>query len=76
MKRFLSPALSLVSFAFLLLATDRHAWAYADPGSGLFLLQGFASVGAAITYFLRRRILALFGRDKPAPKADDPRKSE
>lgn len=38
--------------------------AYVDPGSGLLALQSFASVMAAVGFFLRRRIMGLFTRKK------------
>jgi hypothetical protein len=46
----------------LCVATERRAYAYIDPGSGLLILQ---NVGAALTgvlFFFRRRIKALFVR--------------
>ena len=67
MKRFLSISLALVLVICCLAATERQAWGYVDPGSGLLALQGFASVVAAVGFYMRRRILALFGR-KPEGK--------
>jgi hypothetical protein len=49
-------------------ATDRRAYAYVDPSSGLLALHSAAAGFAAIGYFLRRRIAGLFGRDKAAKK--------
>ncbi len=49
----------------LCVATERRAYAYIDPGSGLLILQ---NVGAAVTgvlFFFRRRIKAFFVRTKP-----------
>ncbi len=60
MKRLISSSLTLLITFFLLVATDRRAWGYVDPGSGLIALQTFASVGAAYAYFIRRRIRAFF----------------
>jgi hypothetical protein len=62
MKRLISSSLTLLIIFFLLLATDRRAWGYVDPGSGLIALQTFASVGAAYAYVIRRRIHAFFIR--------------
>jgi hypothetical protein len=59
MKRLLSVSLSVFC---LLVATDRRAWGYVDPGSGLIALQTFASVGAAYAYVIRRRIRTFFSR--------------
>ena len=62
LKRLLSFSLAVFTCVCLLLATDRSAYAYVDPGSGLLALQSAASVMAAVGYFMRRRIGALFGR--------------
>jgi hypothetical protein len=62
MQRFLSVSLLLFTVVCLLVATERQALAYVDPGSGLLALQSLASVAAACGYFFRRRIKSLFGR--------------
>jgi len=64
MKRLLSAALSIVIVFCLLLATDRRAWGYVDPGSGLIALQTAASIAAASLYAVRRRISSFFSTDK------------
>jgi hypothetical protein len=63
MKRLASISLAVFIFFCLLIATERQAYAYVDPGSGLLALQGLASGMAATAYFLRRRIMQLFTRD-------------
>jgi len=65
MKRVISFSLSIFSCLCLLLATERRAFAYVDPGSGYMALQAIASVMAAMGYFLRTRIKSLFSRNKP-----------
>jgi hypothetical protein len=72
MKRFLPFFLSVVTCICLLAATERRALAYVDPGSGLLALQSLGSVAAAAVYFMRRRILALFGK---GPKSATSQKS-
>jgi hypothetical protein len=67
MKRLISAALSLFITFCLLIATDRRAWGYVDPGSGLIALQTFASVGAAYAYVIRRRIRAFFASKQKSP---------
>jgi hypothetical protein len=58
-----------VAFCFcLLLATERRALAYVDPGQGLIALQSIGAVMAASVFYLRRRILSLFGKSQPTPK--------
>lgn len=62
MKRLISTSLTIFITFCLLVATDRRAWGYVDPGSGLIALQTFASVGAAYAYVIRRRIRTFFSR--------------
>jgi hypothetical protein len=66
MKRILPLSLSVITCVGLLLATERRAMAYIDPGQGLLFVQSIGAAMAAAAYFLRRRILALFGKKKPA----------
>jgi len=72
MKRLISSFLAVVACAFLLLATERRAMAYVDPGSGLLALQSIASMAAAAVFFLRRRIMKLFTRNKPLTSEASP----
>ncbi|MES2393361.1 MAG: hypothetical protein V4555_17085 [Acidobacteriota bacterium] len=67
MKRFISFTLAAFIGFCMLIATDRRAYGYVDPGTGWLALQSFGSMLAASAYFLRRRILAMFSR-KPAVK--------
>jgi hypothetical protein len=69
MKRAVSFSLTMFVCVCLLLATERPAKAYVDPGSGLLALQSAASVVAAAAYFLRRRIVGLFTKKKPSTGA-------
>jgi hypothetical protein len=62
MKRFLSFSLAVVVCFCAMVASERRAWGYVDPGSGLLALQGLASAAAATAYMLRRKIAALFSR--------------
>lgn len=64
MKRFASFSLSVVLVLALVVASERRAWGYVDPGSGLIALQTIASVLAAWAYMVRRRIRAFFTRKK------------
>jgi hypothetical protein len=66
MKRIVTLSLSIVTCLGLLLATERRALAYIDPGQGLLFVQSIGAALAAAAYFLRSRILALFGKKKPA----------
>ena len=64
MKRLVSVSLALFCCIALLVATERRAWGYVDPGSGLLAIQSIGSVMVAAGYFLRRRILSLFTKPK------------
>jgi hypothetical protein len=66
MKRLLSLSLAAFSCFCLMVATEPRAHAYIDPGSGLLALQSFFAGLAAFGYFMRRRLGALFGKNKPA----------
>lgn len=72
MKRLISLALTMFTGVCLLMAMERRALAYVDPGSGLLALQSFASVMAAAGFFLRRRIMGLFKRNKPQANVATP----
>jgi hypothetical protein len=66
MKRIITFSLSVISCIGLLLATERRAMAYIDPSQGLLFVQSLGAAVAASAYFLRNRILALFGKKKVA----------
>lgn len=67
MKRFFSFSLAIFIAFCMLVGTERRAWGYVDPGSGLIALQTFASVMAAYAYLVRRRIRSFFQRKKDEP---------
>jgi hypothetical protein len=64
MRNAISLSLTLFIFFCLLVATERRAFAYVDPGSGLLTLQAIASFLAGCGYFLRRKIRNFFGRSQ------------
>ena len=65
MKRLISVSLTLFFCFCLMLATEKRALAYVDPGSGLLAIQSIGSMLAAAAFFMRRRIMGLFGKKKP-----------
>jgi hypothetical protein len=69
MKRLISFSLSVFIALCMIVASERRAWGYVDPGSGLIALQTIASVAAAYAYMVRRRIRALFQRKTGEPTA-------
>jgi hypothetical protein len=70
MKRLISLSLTIFCCACLMLATERRAMAYVDPGSGLLALQSIGSMLAAAAFFMRRRIIGLFNKKKPVAIAE------
>ena len=53
--------LSAVQIAALLIAFERPARAYIDPGSGFVFLQVAGSMFAGAVYYLRQRLKRIFG---------------
>jgi O-antigen/teichoic acid export membrane protein len=51
------------------LAFERPAYAYADPGTGLLAVQAAGSALVATGWYLRRKIYSLF-RSDDAPKSE------
>lgn len=47
----------------VLVACERQAYAYVDPGSGLFLLQGIGTAFMGVLYVVRRK-LKMIGKAK------------
>ena len=66
MKRFASVSLGILMTLCLIVGTERRAWGYVDPGSGLVALQGIASVAAAYLFVIRRRVRGWFARKEKA----------
>jgi hypothetical protein len=60
MKRLLSFSLTVCLTLCMIVGTERRAWGYVDPGTGLIALQTFASVIAAYIYLIRRKISTFF----------------
>jgi hypothetical protein len=69
MKRLISFSLGVLVTLCMIVGSERRAWGYVDPGSGLIALQTIASVAAAYIYMIRRRIVAFFARKKENPAA-------
>jgi hypothetical protein len=58
--RFSLLVLGALQIVALLVAFERPAQAYVDPGSGFVFLQVAASMGAGAIYYLRHRFLRIF----------------
>lgn len=52
----------VIWFFALLCAAQRPAYAYVDPGSGIFLLQVISSAFVGFTFLIRKRIRDFFNR--------------
>lgn len=64
--RILYSFLTVAMLFSLALASERRAYAYVDPGSGLLMLQAAGTVLTGVLFTLRRRIKSLFSRNKQA----------
>jgi hypothetical protein len=58
--RFVLVLLGAVQVLALLIASERRAQAYVDPGSGFVFLQVAGSMVAGSVYYLRHRIKRIF----------------
>lgn len=55
-----------------ILLSEKAAYAYADPGTGLLAIQAAGSALIALGWYLRRKVYLLFHRGaESAQKADD-----
>ena len=59
--------LTALQIAALLVAFERPALAYVDPGSGFVFLQVAGSMFAGALYYLRHRVKRLFYSSRKAP---------
>ena len=69
MRRLMLVSVTVFSLLGLMLASERRAMAYVDPGSGLLAIQSIGSMMAAAGFFLRRRIMRVFSKKKPLTSA-------
>ncbi len=60
----------------ILLITERPAYAYTDPGTGLLAIQAAGSAMVAAGWYLRRKIASIFQRREPAKTEADTEQSE
>jgi hypothetical protein len=61
--------LGVLQIAALLVAFERPAQAYVDPGSGFVFLQVAASMCAGAIYYLRHRVRRLFSSLRRSPES-------
>jgi hypothetical protein len=68
-KKSLLFSFGLCQIVIFLIATEKPAHAYVDPGSGLLFFQVAGSMLAGALFVLRTRIRKLFGLKPPAKSA-------
>jgi hypothetical protein len=76
MKRLITFSLGVISGLCMIIAMEGRAWGYVDPGTGLVALQTVASVGAACSWFMRKRLQSLFGSKDEEPASKQPASTE
>jgi hypothetical protein len=64
--------LSAMQIAALLVAFERPAQAYVDPGSGFVFLQVAGSMFAGTIYYLRHRLKRIFHAMRKSPRIPTP----
>ena len=67
--RFACLCISLAMLVCLAVSLEDKAYAYIDPGSGLFILQGVGGFFAGVLYWTRKHIKALIRRPTPVETA-------
>ena len=71
MRKLIQAIPFLLIFVGAMLLSQKPAYAYADPGTGLLAIQAAGSALIAAGWYMRRKIYALFHRS-----ADDMRQAE
>jgi hypothetical protein len=71
MRKIMQATSVLLIFVGAVLLSQKPAYAYADPGTGLLAIQAAGSALIAAGWYMRRKIYSLFHRS-----ADDVRQSE
>lgn len=62
----------LATLGFILalgLATERQAYAYADPGSGLLVFQSLSAIVSGSLFYFRKRLKSLISKTKSDEKS-------
>ena len=64
-------SLAVIQILAVFCALAQPAYAYVDPGSGLFTLQVISTTFAGIIFFIRRKVRCLFGTRHAGPKREN-----
>ena len=65
--------LTVLQIAALIVAFERPAHAYVDPGSGLLIFQGISAIFSGALFYFRRRLRNLFVKTpKGMPQSSRP----
>ena len=71
-RRFILAVGGIGQLCLLLIAFARPAYAYADPGSGLLMVQIGGSMVAGVLFYIRHKVRRLFGlRSSPEQTSPD-----
>ena len=60
MHRVIAVATTVLILLFVLVASERPACAYVDPGTGFVAVQAISSLFAGFLFVFRRRVRSLF----------------
>ena len=63
-------SLAVIQILAVLCALAQPAYAYVDPGSGLFTLQVISTTCAGIVFMIRRNVHRLFGTRDSGSKSE------
>jgi hypothetical protein len=59
--------LTVLQWLFVIVAVQRPAYGYVDPGSGMLVVQFIGSILGGGIFFLRKRLKQLFSTGKSTP---------
>jgi hypothetical protein len=62
--RLFYAACTAALFVFFWVATERRAYAYVDPGSGLLVFQSLSAVVTGALFYFRCRLKSIFTKKK------------
>jgi hypothetical protein len=70
MKHFSINAGMLAAVLLFIVASERPAHAYTDPGSGMLIWQGLVAAFLGASFYFRKFFFKLFGKKPPDPKQE------
>jgi len=70
MKHFSINAGMLAAVLLFIVASERPAHAYTDPGSGMLIWQGLVAAFLGASFYFRKFFFKLFGKKPSDPKQE------